>query len=129
TPLRADRRALGARPRVDPLDPGAESRVRAAERLPLVEDAMEELVVFRITPARELEERERRAVRSRELAHQEVAAGEHRLEAVERSAKLCARGSDQLAVGLVCEELALDRVRPSLPDTVEPVDEELELGT
>ena len=75
----------GAGALVDPLRPGPQPRVAAAERLVLDEDPVEELVVAgRQSEDGVLEEREGDAVGDAELVVEVGAAGEQRLETVER---------------------------------------------
>src|SRR5712692_578856 len=63
-----------------------------------------------------------------ELAEEVVAAAEQRLEEIEGAGHRPAQLLDPPAVGLRLAELCLDLVRRALPDAVEPVEEDLELG-
>ena len=62
------------------------------------------------------------------VAHEVVAAVEQRLEPVQPPAQLLGPGGDPRLVGRRAGELGLDRVRRALPDAVEPVDEDVDLG-
>src|SRR4051812_10320764 len=107
---------LRARVRVDAADPRLEPRMRVAERLVLPQHAVEELVVARVVDERVLQERERRHVRGRELVAEQVrAAGQERLEEVERAGELDGVLADAGLVGTGALELRRELVRGPLP--------------
>src|SRR5204862_3220135 len=90
-------------------------------------DAVEQVLVRLVVEERVLQERERCAVRRRELAEEEVAASEQPLEEVEAAAQLLGELRDRSCIRLGATQLRLERVRRSLPDPVEPVQEDVQL--
>src|SRR5688572_5561869 len=114
---------------VDAADPGLEPRVPAVEREMLAKDEVELLRVSLVEDQSVLEERKRRAVGRRELAEEVLAPCEHPLEDVERAGELPTELVDPRLVALRLAALCLDLVRRAFPDPVEPVQEDLELGS
>jgi hypothetical protein len=89
---------------------------------------MEFLRVPLVVQERVLEKREHGAVGGRELAKEEVASVEEVLEQVEGGGQLTAQRSDPLLIGSLLAPLDLDLIRGALPDAVEPVEEDVQLG-
>ena len=110
-------------------DPRLEPRVPAVQGEVLPEDEVELVGVGLVVDEAVLEERKRRAVGRRELPEEVVAPGEQPLEELERPRQLPAELVDPLRIGLRLAPLRLDLVRRPLPDPVEPVEEDVELGT
>ena len=99
-----------------------------AERLELTQDQVELLRVALVVEQRVLEEREGGTVGGRELAEEKVPSGEEVLEDVERGGQLTAERGDALLVRSLLAPLCVDLVRRSLPDAVEPVEEDVDRG-
>src|SRR4051794_14054257 len=105
---------------IHPADP-RRHRGMAVERLTLVQDLVEALVVGGVDRGRVLQEREREQVGGGErVAEQVRAPGE---QALEEGEVLAQRGPVRLGAALVG-----DRVGRDLPDAVEPVGEDVDLG-
>jgi hypothetical protein len=103
--------------------------VVVAERLKLPQDQVKRLGVPLVVQERVLEERERGAVGSRELAEEVVAPVEESFEHVEGATQLLTEPVDAALVGSLLAPLGIDLVGWALPDAVEPVEEDVDLGT
>ena len=106
----------------------ARLRVILTEPLELAQDRVERLVVVGVVVERVLEERKRRAVSGRELAVEVVPAVEQTLEQVEGAGHLTPERCDPLLIGMGLPAQRFDLVRWALPDSVEPLEEDLQLG-
>lgn len=82
---------------VHPVDPAGQSRAAVAQRLVVIEDPVDGLVVDGLAGARVLEDGARGQVRGRELvAHEVIAALEQALEEIEVLVHLRREPSDAL---------------------------------
>lgn len=120
----------GPRPAVHAGDPVHQSRMCRPRLLVPDQDQVERLGILGVVQRGVLQERESGDVGRRELPQQVLATGQHLLEQVEIPLHRPAQALDPLrvALGLRFLDLGRDLVRRSLPDPVEPVDEQQAVG-
>ena len=113
---------------IDAPDPRREPRICPIELQVLHENPVEGLVVLLAPDQPVFQKREGSAVGDGEVAQEVVAAGEHRLEEVSRARELRGQPGRASLVGPLLGELLREPVGRTLPDAVEPVDEDARFG-
>jgi hypothetical protein len=99
------------------------------ERLKLAQDEVKQLAVLVVVEDGVLQERECGAVGDGEFAEQVLAPVEQVLEQVQRRGQFVAQSVDPSLVRRRLRSLGFDLVRRTLPDVVEPVEEDVDLRT